>query len=215
MKFDPDTGEVVEGAKACAECAANLDSRIEAERQLRAIERKLTIAYANEARLKTELEKQRLDTPEGRVAKAIGRYWITRCGKGVRTKVKDSRLKAIIARLREGYDPSYIARAIDGAAAAASTSEPETQRLALIKTLEEAIRRVDDSTAAELRALYKDAMRSAVVYDELELICRNEVKLESFYERAERVNAPTLVGPAWLQEIEGAQMTPADPGTPF
>jgi hypothetical protein len=40
-------------------------------------------------------------------------------------------------------------------------------------------------------------------FDDLELVCRDEVKLEGFYETAERVGAPTLVGPAWMHEFEG------------
>jgi hypothetical protein len=36
---------------------------------------------------------------------------------------------------------------------------------------------------------------------DLELVCRDEVKLEEFYERAERVGAPTFWGPAWEREF--------------
>ena len=40
-------------------------------------------------------------------------------------------------------------------------------------------------------------------FDDLELVCRDEVKLEGFYETAERMNAPTLIGPAWRAEFDG------------
>lgn len=39
------------------------------------------------------------------------------------------------------------------------------------------------------------------VFDDLELVCRDEVKLESCYELAERIGAPTLLGPAWRDEF--------------
>lgn len=38
-------------------------------------------------------------------------------------------------------------------------------------------------------------------FDDLELVCRDETKLEGFYETAERVDAPSLVGPAWKIEF--------------
>lgn len=40
-------------------------------------------------------------------------------------------------------------------------------------------------------------------FDDLELVCRDEVKLEGFYEVAERTGAPTLIGPAWRAEFDG------------
>lgn len=40
-------------------------------------------------------------------------------------------------------------------------------------------------------------------FDDLELVCRDEVKLEGFYETAERTKAPTLIGPAWRAEFDG------------
>lgn len=36
---------------------------------------------------------------------------------------------------------------------------------------------------------------------DLELVCRDEVHLERFYEDAERVSAPTFWGPAWEREF--------------
>lgn len=40
-------------------------------------------------------------------------------------------------------------------------------------------------------------------YDDLELVCRDEVHLERFFNLAERMKAPTLCGPAWVAEFEG------------
>jgi hypothetical protein len=148
-------------------------------------------------------------------AKALGRYWITRLDKSKRTKVKDKRLKAVIDRIRDGYDPSYIARAIDGAAECASTDSRETERLALIRVMQEAIRRLDEDDGKELRDIYREAMQNVVRYDDLELICRDETKLERFYDLAERVHARTIVGKAWLDEFEGAQFEPQPETAPF
>lgn len=35
---------------------------------------------------------------------------------------------------------------------------------------------------------------------DIELVCRDEVKLENCYEQAERFKVPTLLGPAWIAE---------------
>jgi hypothetical protein len=47
-------------------------------------------------------------------------------------------------------------------------------------------------------------------YDDLELVCRDEVHLERFYSLAERVGAPTLAGPAWIAEFEGQPLGEQD-----
>jgi hypothetical protein len=56
---------------------------------------------------------------------------------------------------------------------------------------------------------------NGVKHDDLELICRDETKLERFYELAERVNAPTLVGPAWIAEFDGTNLEPPEDDAPF
>lgn len=209
---NPATGELVEEVTgATGEPVVPLSQYVELEQQLRAIELKLRASALNEARLKAELERQRVESPEGRVAKALGKYWIAACKKRKTTKVKEKRLKAVLDRLRDGYDPEYIARAIDGAAVAANTASSETERLALIKVMQQAIRRVDEPTAKELRDVYRESMQNVTRYDDLELICRDETKLERFHDLAERVNAPSLMGPAWLREFgppEGDSKTP-------
>lgn len=53
-------------------------------------------------------------------------------------------------------------------------------------------------------------------YDDLELVCRDEVHLERFHDLAERRDAPTLMGPAWLKEFEGVDLVPEEPdAAPF
>lgn len=200
--FDPETGELRQTGPSCGNCAQVISERIEAEHQLQIVERRLTQSLTEQTRLRNELERQRVGTPEGRVATALGRYWKTRCEKSKTTKVKDKRLKAVIGRLNDGYDPLYIAKAIDGAAVAAGVAKPEVQRLALLRVMEEAIRRVDKHTAAELRRIYKEAMKGVVRFNDLELICRDETKLERFHDLAERVNAPSLAGLAWREQFE-------------
>lgn len=213
--FNEETGEIGDGEPGCEVCSQALQERLEAEAMLRGAERELTKQIRANNTLRAELNRQRTETPQGRVAKALGRYWIKVCGKGPNTKVKDKRLKSVFDRLSDGYDPSYIARAIDGAGAAASTSNSETERLALIRVMQEAVRRLSKEDAQELRQIYKDALKNVTRYDDLELICRDETKLERFHELAERVNAPTLVGPAWLSEFEGKHTEQTSKDTPF
>lgn len=214
-RIDPATGEVLEQGERCENCTAALSQAAEAEMQLRGVERELTKQIRANTTLRNELAEQRMDTPDGKAAKALGRYWLVRLGKKGNAKVKEKRLKAIIARLRDGYEPSYIARAIDGAAEAATTNNAEAERLALIRVMQEAIRRLPERERGELRQLYRDAMKNIVRYDDLELICRDETKLERFHDLAERVNAPTLVGPAWVAEFEGAQFAEKTEDAPF
>jgi hypothetical protein len=52
-------------------------------------------------------------------------------------------------------------------------------------------------------------------FDDLELVCRDEVKLEGFYEFAERTHAPTLIGEAWHEKFAGTLPEPETDGTPF
>lgn len=56
---------------------------------------------------------------------------------------------------------------------------------------------------------------NGVKYDDLELICRDEVHLERFYELAEGSNAPTMVGSAWIAEFDGTNLEPPQNETPF
>jgi hypothetical protein len=174
--FDPTTGEVSEGG--CPDCLAARKEQVQAEADLRAAERELRRVRREVTGLRVELGRQRNNSPEAYRAKAIFRYWKTRCGKSERTVFGEKRMKAVRARLKE-YDAQYIARAIDGAAVLAYTNE----------------------------AGHK--------YDDLELICRNEVNLERFYEMAERHSLPTLVGPAWIAEFDGTKLDPPEDDAPF
>jgi len=163
--FDEATGEIgdVEG---CPTCSQALQERLQAEADLQGVERELRKSRREVARLKTELNKQRTQSPEGYRAKAIFRYWVARCEKNASTVFGEKRQEKVIARLHE-YPADYIARAIDGLAEGAYTGD--------------------------------NGMR----HDDLELVCRDETKLEKYHALAELVGAPTLVGPAWIAEFEG------------
>lgn len=157
-----------------------------AERDLRALRRR-------EEDLKRQLDEQRQDAPEAQVVKAIYRRWVNRTGRNPkRTKLGKKRTDVVLARLREGIDPQILFRAVDGIALAATTSSPETQRLALLAVMKRAVDMVDPPEAEELRAMYAEQMKKLVVYDDLELALRNEVNVERFAAIADRV-APLSV----------------------
>lgn len=214
VTYDPATGEVITGDDGCPHCAQAVQERIRAERDLQLVELDLRNERREAARLKTQLKKQQLEAKDYRVAEALFRYWVARCEKNAKTSTfGDKRRDAVLKALRH-KTPEFIARAIDGTAAAAATNSPERERLALIKVMQEAMQLVTEDQAAALRKTYKDAMKGTTRYDELELICRDEVQLERRHEIAERVGAPTLVGHAWLKEF-GSDLPPTDHGQMF
>jgi len=198
LAVDPTTGEVLaDGSGGCPRCEAH-ERKAEAaiydlhnaERELRALRRRVKT-------LEAELRAQRNEAPEAQTVKALFQYWVEKCRKDPkRTKLGEKREKALLARLREGYDANFIKRAIDGAALAPTTIPSDTQRLALVKVMRRAVEMVSDEQAAELRQLYAQEMKHARVFDDLELICRNEVNLERFAALAERLDPiepkPTL-----------------------
>jgi hypothetical protein len=174
MSFNAETGEVTDDG--CPRCAQAVQEQIQAEADLRAAERELRRVRREVSGLRAELSRQRNNSPEAYRAKALFRYWVTRCGKSERNVFGEKRMKAVIARLKE-YDAQYIARAIDGLA------------------------------VSEWHRLNSQ--------DDLELVCRDEVHLERFHEIAERRNAPTLVGPAWIKEFDGIDLEPVQNDAPF
>jgi hypothetical protein len=128
--FDPTTGEITgsdeEGCPRCdahARRAEGIEADLQnAEKELRRLRKALRAA-------ETELRKQREESPEGRTAKVIFRYWITRCEKDPkRTKLGEKRERCVIARLHNGYDATYICRAIDGLAFGAYRNPDTGQR---------------------------------------------------------------------------------------
>jgi hypothetical protein len=81
--------------------------------------------------------------------RALFDYWRERCRHpGAKLDNGDTRWQKVGARLREGYTPEQIRKAIDGAAVGAYVNDAGKR------------------------------------FDDLELICRNKVKLEDFIERA-------------------------------
>jgi len=185
--FDPDTGEVRDASPTEGECPRCLahQARAEAiEADLHNVQKELLRVLRSHRALEAELRRQRQESPEGRVARVIFRYWCARLGKNPRrVKFGPKRERAVVGRLRDPYEPSYIARAIDGLAVGAYTN-PET----------------------------------GVRYDDLELVCRNEVNLERYHAIAEATGAPTLISGAWLREFnEATQDSPSEPepDTPF
>lgn len=196
--FNPETGEIQTDGEGQGVAMQHLATELDA----RALELDLRKARREIARLKAELTKQRTTSPSAQAAEALFRYWLAVRGKNPKTTVfGEKRRKALLGAL-EHYDAEYIARAID---APPSTSSSETERRALVMVMQEAIRVVDEVTAARLRKLYKDALKKVTIYDELELICRDEVQVEKRHDLAEHVGAPTLIGPAWRKEF-GSQL---------
>jgi hypothetical protein len=120
------------------------------------------------AALKAQIARSTTDSAEGRMATAISRYYVERLKKGKGWKFGEKRRKAVIARLKEGYEPEFICRAIDGIAIGANQNRD-----------------------------------TGVRYDDLELVCRDEVYLDRFHELAERNNAPTLLTPERSRELRG------------
>lgn len=99
----------------------------------------------------TPIEKDNVEADASTaILRALFDYWQTRCraSSSPPPKFTSERRQKLAARLREGYDPDDIRRAIDGAAVGAF---------------------VDDKGKR---------------FDDLELICRNGSKLESFMARA-------------------------------
>ncbi len=119
MSFNPTTGEVTgepnpRDCPRCREEHARAETiKVDLEFAENALRKERRIVSA----LQTQLRKLTEESPEGRVAKALFRYWLLRCEKNAkRTKFGEARVKKVIARLHDNYEPSFVARAIDGAA---------------------------------------------------------------------------------------------------
>lgn len=170
--YDPLSGEVVDddgiatGLEGCPGCAVERAARKDAVADLLAAERVMRNQRRRISALETELAERRHQSNEMGPAKALFAYWVERLDKSdTRTKFGEKRQKAVIGRLRDGYPPEYIARAIDGLAVGAYTNESTGMR-----------------------------------YDDLELVCRNEVNLERFHRIAVVQAAPTQVTDEWRKQ---------------
>jgi hypothetical protein len=191
---DPTTGEVLDGegqryGDECPRCEAHarrsdgLAGDVEGlEREARNLRRKIKV-------LEAELKEQRQEAPESATVRTIFRRWVSVTGRNPkRVKLGEKREKAILARLREGYTPEDLMRAVDALALAPTTSSSETQRQALLLVMRQAVEVLPEEAADKLRATYAQAMKNVVVYDDLELAMRNEVNVERFRGLAERLD---------------------------
>lgn len=192
--LDPATGELIEGHEhedGCHRCAAyrELAERLKVDLEG---EQKHTLALRRRIKaLEDELKEVRLEKPEAQTVRTLFSFWVRETARNPkRTKLGEKREKAVLARLHDGYSPEYIMHAIRGAAAAANSSDRETERLALIRVMREAVEMVSPEQAKKLRDTFREAMGRVQRYDDLELICRNEVNLERFFEKACRVIGP-------------------------
>jgi hypothetical protein len=198
--FDPETGEVKVpdlGEGECGRCAAerSIRERIQsdlgnAQKEILSLLRKIN---GLESKIRAELD----DSPEAPIMRTILQAWLHATGRNPkRTKFGEKRKQAVRAMLKLGYDADFILRAVTVGVKAANAVPAETQKVALIRVMEEAVGMVTPEQAERLRAIYREAMRDVKVYDDLELICRNEVTLERFHAFADRIDPPADRGPA-------------------
>lgn len=174
MSIDPLTGEVPEGPATPLE-REKMRAEV-AESDLHTAVGTIIKLERSLAALKAQLSRQTSDSAEGRMATAIAGYYAERLKKSKGWKFGEKRRKAVVARLKEGYEPEFICRAIDGLAVGANQNRD-----------------------------------TGVRYDDLELVCRDEVNLDRFHELAERNNAPTLLSPEWSRQLRGeAHLTDPD-----
>lgn len=196
--FNAETGEIVaeveEGADEETVLRQRLDSMTEARQRtaddLHLAEIELRRLRQRVEALKAELDEQRQEADEMPMARVIYKAWVTATGRNPkRTKFGPARQKALLARIREGRDFDYIMRAATIGAQAANVSDRQVERLALLAALRHATGLLAVSDATAVRDEYKAALgRGFEKYDDLELICRNEVNLERFAGYAEKVD---------------------------
>lgn len=189
---DLTTGEVHEHTGAgCDRCGAYEAQVAGLLKDVKGLERDQRAKNRQIDTLRAEINEQREQAPEMAIARMVFHRWVERTDRNPkRTKLGEKRSKAIIARLRDGYDVEDLLSAVDALALAPTTSSSETQRLALLAVMHEAMTKVDPGVAADLRHLYAERMRNVVVYDDLELAFRDEVKLERFRGVGERLKPP-------------------------
>lgn len=138
-------------------------------------------------RLKTELEKQLAEVPERQVMKTIYQGWVAATGRNPKqSKFGPKRQGAVLARIREGHTFERMMRAATIGVKGANVSNKEAERLALIAVMKRAVDIVSPEQATELRQLYRSTLgKGPKVYDDLELIFRDEVNLERFADMAD------------------------------
>ncbi len=188
--FDPETGEIKGGGLAVDDCGKclTLEAVLESTKtDLNLAEKELASKRRQIGRLEKELRDARHQSPLREKAQEVFDLWIELTGRSPkRVKFGDKREKAVLARLNEGRDLQYLLTAVRGLQIGATTSDAETQRQVLMAVMQAAMDLVDEAEADGLRAMYRKGMKGVQVYDDLELLCRNEVNLERFHGIAER-----------------------------
>lgn len=194
--FNPETGEIRQpegSAEDCGKCQ-RLEAQLEAvktdldlaEKQIRTQRRKI-------GGLEKELRDVRKESPKRREAQEVYEHWLEETGRSAsRSKFGDKREKAVLARLFEDRSVDYLQTAVTGLRIGANVSDHDTQRQTLMAVMRAAIEAVDEGTAKSLRAMYREGMKGIQVYDDLELVCRNEVNVERFYEIGKRLGGDAL-----------------------
>lgn len=183
---DPTTGEVIEGGEGegCSRCEALEAQAAGLMRDVAGLEQDVRSKNRRIAELKDELAEQRGTAPEAQVARSIFGYWREKTGRDKRSKFGQKRQKVVLARLREGHEPERIMRAIDGAVSGSRDREGP----ALLKALRAAMPLLSPEDAALVRRVFAEARYRGPKYDDLELICRDETKLEGFAQLAEALD---------------------------
>ena len=195
--FNPETGEVAERAEGLDEVGvlkARLESMADARKatadDLHRAELELRRLRQKVETLRAELDERRQEADEMPMAKIIYQGWVKATGRNPkRTKFGPARQKAVLARIREGRDFDYIMRAATIGVQAANVSNRQAERFALIAALKHARELLDPKGEAAVVKTYKSTLgRGVEKYDDLELVCRDEVKLEQFARFADIVD---------------------------
>lgn len=168
MSIDTLTGEIP-GDEPAPSLLERAQMRADvAEGDLRLAEDEIRTLRRSLGALKAELNRRTQESPHGKMARLVADYYAQRLKRNKSWKFGEKRQKAVLARLKEEYEPLYICRAIDGLAAGAHTDRD-----------------------------------SGVRYDDLELVCRNEVNLERFHQLAEKNTVDTLLTGEWRAALTG------------
>jgi hypothetical protein len=188
--FDPTTGEVFpveDDGESCGRCKAER-RRADAIEQDLATETREKRALGRKVKaLEQELAKDYKEAPERAEMTTCYRTWLEETGRNPkRTTFGPKREPAVLAAIRM-KDARYVERAIVGGAHFANVNNRDTEREALIAALHQAMDLLSETEQRDIRAFYREQMKDVVKYDDLELICRNEVNLERFWRAAGRL----------------------------
>jgi len=206
--FNPETGEIDtpegDAVEGCPSCQVK-DAQIAAmRRDLEMADLDLRNKRREIGKLRKELEEERNESPRLKEALEVYELWIELTGRNPnRVKFGEKRKKAVLARLGEGRDLDYLKEAVYGLKIGATVMDEAKQRQVLLMVMQATIEAVDEEMADHLRALYQEGMKGVQVYDDLELLCRNEVNVERFYEVAQRAR----IAEANVRNVSGRSAT--------